>query len=1612
MKSLILLLMLILVLLASASHAQETSIMVTYGAQAPTREGDNDFIQVIYIELPQSLTDTVYLRIYDADCGGSLDSRYGEYDTETRFTLYGGMGAFSAPTAKNVTPSEKDRRAGIVIKCEKFGIDNFRDNQWYNFAAFTALQGEEIGGKRFFKLLVEGLGGNDGNLFDLTVSLNPKRNLPPEGLKIYNYAPTIRLPETGVLAEMRFFVPHNLLRLKVYNFDLAGASMGVETAFRSNLPVASSEQDAWAESEITLEVNETNRLCALTFKGGREIPNDATFYVLDQNGSALPIQLPIYIRKENNRPLPKVDFKALSDPLTIVFDAAGSYDLDGEAMDFFWDFGDDQTGGGERVTHKYSSAGTYEALLIVSDASGQVGNSTMKRFIIIVNHPPQAEAGPDLTGAPGQWLEFDASKSLDPDGAIIKYSWDFGDGVKAEGKRTTHKYRRTGYYNVILTVEDDSRSPNNTARDELEVWINSPPVVELGDDIVCSPRQTINLNGRQSFDADGDIVEFAWDLGDGDYKNGIEIGHAYARPGKYKVRLTVKDNAAAINSLHSDSITVTVNDAPVAKIITDKVVVAVEEKIRFDGRSSTDSDGKIIDYRWNFGDASTGEGSVISHSYKSPGRYDVALTVKDNSTTTTELDDEFITIIVNFPPVTDAGPDQLVTTSEVKFDGTKSSDRDGKITEYLWEFGDGSTSNEPAPVHSYGNPGVYRVKLTVTDDAKTSTSKTSDELTVTVNYAPVADAGPDQIGWPGQEMFFDGSESMDFDGEIVEYSWDFGDGNTAVGESVSHIYTKPGTYSVTLKVRDNTRHQKALGVDEVRIYINAPPVSRAGQDKIAAPGDRITFDGSGSFDPDGKIDSYKWEFSDGEAASDKVKTTRIFKEPGIYTAELTVIDNSGAQNNYARDKVSIKVNHQPEAVAVPSILTNKLSVELDGSASSDADGDKLSYIWDFGDGSPSKFGAKVAHMYKKGGLYPAILTVDDGMGLSNSRHSTSVTVQVNEAPVADAGEDTTVCAGDVVIFNGGKSFDPEAGVLKYLWNFGDGTNAEGINATKTFIKGGVYQVTLLVTDDSGLPGNEDIDQIIVRVAESPVADAGPDQNAGVNQEVHFDGANSTDLDGLVNSYFWDFGDGGTGGGPTPIHVFTTPGVYRVTLVITGDKIGECSNQDSDEMTVTVYDAPAAVFECEKIVPQGTEVKFDASKSESRMAKIADWSWDFGDGSTGAGDKTSHRYNSAGKYIVSLKVATDSKTEYNSALAKQLIVVNASPTADAGGGKFTGINQTALFQGGGSKDPDGAITSYHWDFGDGSTAEGIQVRHQYTASGSYTVTLKVVDDTELKNNWASDTAAVTVNESPVAVIGCRQSVSIGDSVRFSGAESKDTDGRIARYTWYFSDGTAKEGAEVVHIFNYPGVYQATLTVDDGASVINSRADTSVNIKVNLPPKADAGPDRLVSAEEKVNFDGSGSRDEDGKLIAYHWDFGDGKQAEGLKVTHSYDKPGTYQARLTITDDSQTRTAAVSDDAKVRVNAPPVAVAGEDVQAFCGGAHDDVVFDGSKSHDPDGDPLSFGWIFGDGNAAEGPVVTHKYLKPGIYEVKLIVSDNTGTTTEKSEDTITVSVRKRGQ
>jgi chitodextrinase len=156
-----------------------------------------------------------------------------------------------------------------------------------------------------------------------------------------------------------------------------------------------------------------------------------------------------------------------------------------------------------------------------------------------INRPPVADAGPDLVVSRNETASFNASGSFDPDGVIITYLWDFGDGGNATGCTVTHTYTTTGTFSVTVTVTDDSGAADN---DTCMVTVNSPPIADAGEDRVVLPNDSVEFNGSDSYDSDGEIVGYLWDFGDGSNATGCYVTHRYALGGTYLVTLTVMDS--------------------------------------------------------------------------------------------------------------------------------------------------------------------------------------------------------------------------------------------------------------------------------------------------------------------------------------------------------------------------------------------------------------------------------------------------------------------------------------------------------------------------------------------------------------------------------------------------------------------------------------------------------------------------------------------------------------------------------------------------------------------------------------------------------------------------------------------------------------------------------------------------------------------------------------------------------------------------------------------------------------------------------------------------------------------------------------------------------------
>jgi large repetitive protein len=301
-----------------------------------------------------------------------------------------------------------------------------------------------------------------------------------------------------------------------------------------------------------------------------------------------------------------------------------------------------------------------------------------------------------------------------------------------------------------------------------------------------------SFDASGSTDADGTVTGYAWDFGDGTSGTGVKPVHTYAASGTYAVALTVRDDDDA-TALLTRSITVTANAAPAAVFSS----ACTDLDCTFDGSASSDPDGRITAWNWAFGDGASGTGAKPAHSYAA-GSYDVTLTVTDDGGATRAKTQKVVVTARNNPPTALAAG--TCTDLDCTFDGSGSTDPDGRITAWAWDFGDGTSATGARPAHSFTDPGRHTVTLTVTDDRGATGSGGLVVTTTAPNQPPVSAF---TSSCTDLACLFDGAPATDPDGSVTGYAWTFGDGASATTPTANHTYATGGTFTVTLKVTDN-----------------------------------------------------------------------------------------------------------------------------------------------------------------------------------------------------------------------------------------------------------------------------------------------------------------------------------------------------------------------------------------------------------------------------------------------------------------------------------------------------------------------------------------------------------------------------------------------------------------------------------------------------------------------------------------------------------------------------------------------------------------------------------------------------------------------------------------
>ncbi len=389
-------------------------------------------------------------------------------------------------------------------------------------------------------------------------------------------------------------------------------------------------------------------------------------------------------------------------------------------------------------------------------------------------------------------------------GDIQAHAWEFGDTTVSEELNPVHTFTQAGTYIVKLTVLG---LDGTSMTAELPIVVNAPPVAAFMPSVTggVSPV-TVNFTNQST----GDIQSILWDLGDGKTSTDTNPANTYVTPGQYTVTLTVTGTDGSVQIAQS-VINVTAPVAPVsAAFVTDTLSGVAPLTVAFTNQST----GDIQNYLWDFGDATSGSDVNPVHTFVAAGQYTVTLTVTgtDGSVQTVQT-----LIVASQPavPVTAAFVTDL-TSGIAPLTVAFTNQSTGDVQSVFWDFGDGTSSNDVNPVHTFVAAGQYTVTLTVTGvDGSVQTVQTliaannpSAPVTAALTASVVDGLAPLAVQFTNQST-----------GDIQGQTWAFGDGATSTDANPAYTFANPGQYTVILTV---TGVDGSVQTAQMLINVQAP----------------------------------------------------------------------------------------------------------------------------------------------------------------------------------------------------------------------------------------------------------------------------------------------------------------------------------------------------------------------------------------------------------------------------------------------------------------------------------------------------------------------------------------------------------------------------------------------------------------------------------------------------------------------------------------------------------------------------------------------------------------------------------------------------------------------
>lgn len=732
---------------------------------------------------------------------------------------------------------------------------------------------------------------------------------------------------------------------------------------------------------------------------------------------------------------------------------------------------------------------------------------------------------------------------------------------------------------------------------------------------------------------------------------------------------------------------------------------------------------------------------------------------------------------------------------------------------------------------------------------------------VYVNIAPpVANFTTSNLCVNDSISFFDSSEICF--GNIVNWSWTFGDGETSTDQNPKHLYSTAGVFNVTLSITDN---QNQTSTYNQNITIRQKPSADFAFTNNSCSGTQVLFNDA-SQSNDGLVTNWNWLINNNSFTSNSASSS--FINPGLYSISLVAITEFGCSDSLTKQ---ITIEPTPIAdFAVSNTCINEIAAFTNLTDSNTIS--NVSYQWQIGGFLGTNNTNPTYQFPSTDGIYGIVLIAASPNGCADTIIKS---VLIGNRPNPDfAISADTVCQNSLITITDNSTPGFFNTISNRKWEMGNGVVFnDSLSFNYAFSNPGTYQIRL--TAYSPTDCDSSTSKTIVVVA-SPVANYSV-SGVCLGSSSQFTDLSTSPSGTFINSWLLNYGDNVQSSDPNSTHVYQNDGNYTTTLIVTSN-IG-CS--DTNNVTATVYPLPLANFTSGKACT-GKAISFADSTTIS-SGTITNWSWNFGN-NLGSSNQQNPLFIFQNNFAYPVQLISSSSFGCLDTITK-FIVVEKTPdfnvvTNDNCEGIFSQLNYNLLSSA-------STNLAFLWNFGDSTSSFQPSPSHLYSNAGTYNVTLEVTDLTNGCAVTKNDT--LTIYPNPIANFNFSDTC-IGKDVTLI-EDCNIATGNIANFKWNINNTLILNGNSVSYVSNQTGIQNTTLIA---TSDFGCKDSITKQITIYPNPIVAFTSDLIYGAPPLViNFDNTSSAGN------YIWDFGDGTSTSSItNPSHVYTDTGSYQVNLYV------------------------------------------------------------------------------------------------------------------